>query len=311
MSHPPVSLHGSAASDLAHFFHPSTVWDNPWYEGENLLPPILHGDTHHMFAASWEAFGADRAIYIGVLFSDLSICWASVQYSTSSHASPNDLSLVKRKAQFIARPTSMDQAGLIKAHETYGEEVAAFAELYISRGTYCGRGECWDLANEALKAFEPLEVLIPKPVPSVSRTHGHLIFEGKAFGIGNTKGRWRGGDDMVRRGDIVEWRRVKINFVGARPTTWALLGDPDHTAIIVSDSKPTRRPMDGQAFNPADLVSLEVVEQSVGSPPACNVYDMRAFEEGEMWIYRPVGMDAYLGTLFAAKCPPTTRVISI
>lgn len=217
---------------------------------------------------------------------------------------------MKRGAEYLPRPRALDKATLVRAHETYGETIAAFAEGFAGTGQFCARGECWDLANEALKYFKDFDY-VPKPIPSLSRTHGHLIFEGKAMGKGNMMGRWRGGDDRVRRGDIVEWRKVKINIVNARPGSWAKLGDPDHTAVIVRDSEPSRTPVDGQSLSPMELGSLVVVEQSVKSPPERKEYDLSAFEEGEMWIYRPVGMQVYLGTLFEAKCPPGVQTLRV
>jgi hypothetical protein len=236
------------------------------------------------------------------MFSDLSICWYTVEYTTPSTADPNDSAAVPRKAVYLPRPSPMPKEALLEAHKTYGETIAAFAESFVGTGEVCGRGECWDLAHEAIKYLDNFDY-VPKPVPSLSRTHGHLIFEGKATAKGRMAGRWRGGDVSVRRGDIVEWRKVKINLVGAQPGSWSILGDPDHTAIIVGDSKPGRPPVDGQPLSPADIGSLEVVEQSLGSPPDRRTYDLNAFEQGEMWIYRPVSMQAYLGTSFEAQCP--------
>jgi hypothetical protein len=204
----------------------------------------------------------------------------------------------------------MDRTALVEAHETYGETIAAFAEGFVGTGEYCARGECWDLADQALKYFDEFDY-VPKPVPSLSRTHGHLIFEGRADGKGRTRGRWRGGDDRVRRGDIVEWRNVKINVVGARAGSWVTLGDPDHTAVVVRDSEPSVVPVDGEALSPVELGTLEVVEQSVGSPPDRKIYDLAAMEKGEMWIYRPIGLEVYVGTLFDAICPPGVRAIEV
>jgi len=266
------------------------------------MPPPLEGMTQKTYALSWQTYGDSKTLFAGIMFADLSVCWFTVQFSMSSNANPNDSTRVQRSARYLPRPLPMDKAALVEAHETYGETIAAFAESFAGTGEFCARGECWDLAHEALKYFEAFDY-VPKPIPSLSRTHGHLIFEGKATGKGKMVGRWRGGDDRVRRGDIVEWRKVKINVVGASPYSWATLGDPDHTAVIVRDSQPTRQPVDGQALSPAELVSLEVVEQSVSSPPQRKDYDMNAFEEGEMWIYRPVSMQAYLGTLLVARCP--------
>lgn len=64
------------------------------------------------------------------------------------------------------------------------------------------------MANEALLACTQYDV--PTPTRSINRTHGHLIFEGRAWGKRPEEqiGRWRGGDDRIRRGDIVEWNTV-------------------------------------------------------------------------------------------------------
>ncbi|KAL4263821.1 hypothetical protein AB1N83_004669 [Pleurotus pulmonarius] len=312
LSHPPPTVHGSSALDLAYFFHPSAHWSSPWYDTDNILPPPLHGNSDHRFAGSWQSRNADKQVFVGLLFADLSLCWGVVEYSTKIHADPNDTLLVRRQAQYLPRPKALEQGPLVRAHETYGETIAAFAESFVGTGQYCSRGECWDLASEALKYFDQFDY-VPKPVPSISRTHGHLIFEGKANGLHKTVGRWRGGDDRVRRGDIVEWRKVKIGLVGGAPGSWAILGDPDHTAVIVRDSTMAggRMVRDGDSIKPGDLGSLEVVEQSVGSPPDRKEYDLNAFEEGEMWIYRPIGMKDFLGCELTAKAPEDVATMSI
>src|ERR1700722_17607356 len=309
MSHPPSATHGSAAEDLTHYFKPSTHWDSSWYLSDNPLPPILHGNKNISHVGSWRSTGSNKTLHGGVVFSDLSICWFTVESSTPS-ADPNDIIAVKRKALYLPRPSPMQKEALLEAHETYGETIAAFAESDVGSGEVCARGECWDLAHEAIKYFDNYDY-VPKPVPSLSRTHGHLIFEGKATSKGDMAGRWRGCDDRVRRGDIVEWRSVKIKHMGAPLNSWAILGDPDHTAIIVRDSKPCQVALDGQPLSPADLGSLEVVEQSLHSQPDRKTYDLGAFELGEMWIYRPVGMQAYLGTLLEPHCPRGVAALEI
>lgn len=311
LSFPAPTIHGSAALDLAHFFHPSTHWDTPWYQDlAKSIPPPLQGNTQITYTTAWQSYGPTNTLFTGVLFADLSVCWTTVQFSATSNADPNKSSLVRRSAHYLPRPRPMDKAALVEAHETYGESIAAFAESFEGTDEFCAHGECWDLANEALKFFDAYDY-VPKPVPSLSRTHGHLIFEGKAMGKGNMAGRWRGGDDRVRRGDIVEWRNVKINTVDASPYSWVTLGEPDHTAVIVRDSQPSRPPVNGQSLSPVELGSLEVVEQSVTTPPQRKNYDLNAFEAGEMWIYRPVGMKAYLGALLVAKCPDDVQVLTL
>lgn len=231
------------------------------------------------------------------MFSDMSACWYVVEWSKRNE---RDTSAARRKATALGRPEPMSRDELVSAHETYGETVAAFAESYEGTGQWCARGECWDLASEALKSFEQWDY-VPKPIPSLGLTHGHLIYEGKAWGKGraSTAGRWRGGDDRIRRGDIVQWKTAKIDL----PHGTCTLGDPDHTAVIVKDQIPRITPSDGVSMAPGDLVQLEVVEQSVHSPPTRNVHRLEGMTQGELWIYRPVGMEAYLKLLFAVNWP--------
>jgi hypothetical protein len=106
----------------------------------------------------------------------------------------------------------------------------------------------------------------------------------------------RQGDTAIRRGDIVEWRQVRV----ATERGWADLGAPDHTAVVVatymsSVKGANTQPTSGQAIAPWEVGILEVVEQSKGSPPKRAEYDLKGMEKGEIWIYRPVGMEAYLG----------------
>ncbi|TDL27012.1 hypothetical protein BD410DRAFT_812755 [Rickenella mellea] len=309
LSHPPSSTYGCSALDLAYYFHLDTPWDSAWYAGQPPLPPSLQGNTDIRWVGMFQTSAKEKTMYSGVLFADLSICWFRVDYPSSATERSNPAE-AQRHAEYLPRPQPWPKERLIEAHETYGETIAAFAEGYVGSGEFCGRGECWDLANESLKYFEAYDY-VPTPIVSISRTHGHLIFEGKAVGKGKQVGRWRGGDDRVRRGDIVEWRKVKINIVGAPRGSYALLGSPDHTAIITRDSEPTRIPVDGESLLPSELVQLEVVEQSVNSPPDKKTYDLAALEDGEMWIYRPVGMLEYLGVTLEAKPPGGVETLGI
>ncbi|KAI0077628.1 hypothetical protein K474DRAFT_1697560 [Panus rudis PR-1116 ss-1] len=308
-SYPPACTHGSQAADLAHYFHPSTHWDSAWYTSEPPTPPPYEHHAPPLRQFSWEWYGPSKTVYGAALWEDLSICWYIVKFSTSGNADPNDSRAVQRSARYIPRPAPWDGARLVQAHETYGETIAGFAESYEDTGEYCASGECWDLANEALKYFEQFDY-VPKPLPSTSRTHGHLIFEGKAIGPGlpNQIGRWRGGDDRVRRGDIVQWLTARLGMPNGGEAT---MGNPDHTAVIVKDAVPSTEVSDGAVIKPGALGVLEVVEQGVGSPPKRARYDLNLLKSGELWIYRPVGMESYLGTKFEVKCPSHVNAISI
>jgi hypothetical protein len=205
----------------------------------------------------------------------------------------------------------MDRQSLIGAHETYGETIASFAESFVESQQYCARGECWDLASEGLKYFDQFDY-VPKPVPSLSLTHGHLIVWLRAE-QGKKAGKWFGGDDRVRRGDIVQWRSTQITQTvpGGRQTS--IIGAPDHTSIVVSDCVPLGTPVDGGSFLPEQLGGLDVVEQSVstGILPKRQRHEMQGIDSGEVWIYRPVGMKAYLGAEFTAKKPEGVNVLRL
>ncbi|KAL5525035.1 hypothetical protein ACEPAF_8904 [Sanghuangporus sanghuang] len=294
-SYPPPTTCGSQALDLACYFHPSTEWDTPWYASQGALPPLLQTNPHRLYKAQMISRGDTRSITFAVLFCDLSAAWVSVSYSNST------TKVAERSAKYLDAPEALNGEELRGASEVYGETIARYAESFLGSGQFCGRGECWDLAAEALKfVTSSASPSIPAPIPSLGRTHGHLIFVGRASRGGRHEGQWRGGDDRVRRGDIVEWRSVRIARVGDQPGGYAILGDPEHTAVVTRDCVPYSPQLgvyDGAPLEPRALRSLEVVEQSLNDPPepARRTYDLNRFEEGEMWIYRPVSMATYLG----------------
>jgi len=297
LSYPPPTEYGSAALDLAHYFAPSTPWSEPWYSGKTPMPPpiIDSGGRDALPVFSRISQVSHTTICIGVIFSDLSFFWGSVEVSTSN---PNQ---VKRNAVYLPRPKALGQQELVEAHELYGETIALYAESFLGTGQPCARGECWDLADQALKYFAQYDY-IPKPVQSTWRTHGHLIYEGKASNQGKEmEGRWRGGDDRIRRGDIAEWRDVKI---ATKDGSLYRLGLPDHTAVIVNGSMRLPSAKDGGGLKPSDLGIIAVVEQGQGTLPVRREYDLNSFQEGEMWIYRPIGMKAYLEVDELTVAPP-------
>ena len=308
MSYPPHTEYGSLAEDLAMYFTPSARWDSPWYLSHN-IPPPLHENKPPFYLGWLEVMGPTKYMYGGIMFADLSICWYSVTFPLDDPTvDVNDPYIVQRSAKYLPPPGALDRETLVDAHETYGETIAAFAESFEGTGQYCARGECWDLASEAIKNFAQYDY-VPKPVPSTSRTHGHLIFCGRAArGGAEQAGRWRGGDTQVRRGDIVEWRNVRMGMANGGT---AILGMPDHTAVITRDAIPTRAVSDGDSVRPSEIGSLEVMEQSVGSPPKRETYDLRLFQEGEVWIYRPIGLETYVGVELTAQCPDNIPALSV
>jgi hypothetical protein len=294
MSFPPRTAHGSAAADFEFFMRPSTPWDTEWYTSNPPIPPHLKGSKDIRFAGavvSWAGIKNARGV---ILFADLSMCWYSVTYGYGS---------IERWAGFRPCPKPMSGAKLQRAAETHGVAVAAFADNAAASGQPVDSGECWDIAHEGLKYAASLSGPDDAPVLSTSRTHGHLIFCGKPG-----MGRWRGGDDRLRAGDIVEWRSVRIGK--AQKGACATLGNPDHTAVLVQDTVPRGVVEDGKSLKPADVGVLTVVEQSPGQTPKQNSYDLAKLRAGEVWVYRPVSMVEYLGSTLSIDIPTGLDVCS-
>lgn len=293
MSFPPPAANGSAAADLAWYMHPSTTWDTDWYASNPPIPPHLNGSPEMRFAGAYSTDGRSSKTARGVmLFSDLSICWYSVTHGTGS---------VARWARFRPRPEPMSGVALRRAAQTHGVAVAAFAVRAEASGRPVARGECWDIAHEALlHAASLCDDSNDAPFLSTSRAHGHLLFCGRSGGVG----RWRGGDDRLRAGDVVEWRSVRIGAAAKQFGAFAILGDPDHTAVLVEDTVPRRAVADGESVRPADVGVLTVVEQSAGRAPRRESYDLAKLQEGEVWVYRPIGMVEYLGSTLSVEIPP-------
>jgi hypothetical protein len=237
--------------------------------------------------------------------------WGKLKITT--HGSrPPDPNQIERSARFLPCPQPLDKEALVDAHSAYGETIASFAEGYVEAQQYCARGECWDLASEGLKYFGQFDY-VEKPIPSLSRTHGHLIASFNADVAGTPIGVWRGGDDRVRRGDIVQWRSVKIQINMGWGVGTATLGAPDHTAIITSDLVPGCPIGNGEWLEVSKFGTLEVAEQSVstGGLPKKAKYDLSGLKQGEVWIYRPIGMKAYIGTEFRPICPEDIETQSL
>ncbi|TKA55512.1 hypothetical protein B0A53_02688 [Rhodotorula sp. CCFEE 5036] len=336
-SYPPAETHSSAALSLLHwlldppnlssilttsavpFFLPPPASPSP-------QPPPLENRSDVRSAYSWLQRG-DAKSYVGCfLFGDASIAWIRISWNATAEArGPTALlrgGQVQREGRYRPRPRiehDWDAERLYRASETYGPRIVRFAQDALARGVPVARGECWDLANEALAACEAESVggASNKPFPSIARTHGALLYYARA-GTGEVVGTWTGGDVYVRPGDIVEWRSVTIREVGMAPGSYSTLGDPEHTAIIVAAGAPLtlprfdpsgrQPPFLDTAYPLSSLVSLTVVEQSRGYAPSEKTYDLAAMSKGEVWIYRPCGLRDLVGVdEVAAKWPPEVQ----
>lgn len=251
-SYPPIESHSSAALSLLHwlldppdltphvspgststpFFLPPPASPSP------VPPPLVHRDDVRS-SFSWRRRSDGQTTYLAAfLFGDASIAWIRLEWHASSERSGAVGRDVRREGRYRPRPQverEWDGARLYAASERYGPRIVRFAEEALSGGRPIARGECWDLANEALKACEEEEEEGRRtggqvPFPSLARTHGALIYYADARGAGTgapVVGEWTGGDLYVRPGDIVEWRSVTIREVGMRPGSYSTLGDPE------------------------------------------------------------------------------------
>ncbi|KAI9432742.1 hypothetical protein H4582DRAFT_1883590 [Lactarius indigo] len=295
MSFPPPTENGSAAADLAWYMLPSTPWDTDWYASDLPIPPHLNGSPEIRFAGAFGSDGHSKMARGVMLFSDFSMCWYSVTYGSGPPA---------RWARFRPCPEPMPAAALQRAAQTHGTVVAAFAVSAEASGRPVACGECWDIAHEALLHTATLCAPHDALVLSTSRVHGHLLFCGRP-GVG----RWRGGDDCLRAGDVVEWRSVRIG--AAQFGAFAILGDPDHTAVLVEDTVPRCAVADGEGVRPGDVGVLTVVEQIAGRAPRRASYDLAKLQEGEVWVYRPVGMVEYLGSTLSIDIPSALETYAL
>jgi len=280
-----------------HLNSPSEWSSDPmWFTAQHPIPVPLRGKTDVKRGVTWRTSGLKKEARCYALFSDLSIAWWRMEWQMT-----NPTRSLTIETRFRPSPGAWGRDDLITASKLYGDVIARFAENAVRNEQHVGRGECWDMASEAITSVAAAAPHLPKPVESIGRTHGHLIFHGEG-GVAPDlqKGNWRGGDVCVRRGDIIEWRRAKVSTVHPRNDT--TLGNPDHTAIIVEDSfirtKLSPSPMneDGTLeLRPASIGTITVIEQAIRQLPVRNRYDLSTLAQGEVWIYRPISMAKYLG----------------
>ncbi|ORY74056.1 hypothetical protein BCR35DRAFT_306838 [Leucosporidium creatinivorum] len=300
-SYPPPQSHSSSALTLSHYLLHTPFPSPPFYTLPTIpLPPPIQSRTDIRYSASWSQTGSQKSVLGFVLFGDASCCWWRISWDVSrplGGGAGNE----KREVRYCPIPKAWEGDKLWEASEEYGPGIVAFARQAVEGGRPVARGTLNSVAAQLPEKEEPF--------PSIGRTHGHWVYYCRATADGSAKGTWRGGDVYVRPGDVVEWRKVKIREVGMAEGSYSTLGDPDHTAIILSASSPVTLPslshtLLDTSYPLSSLVSLTVAEQSPGQAPRERTYDLTSMSEGEVWIYRPVGLRNYVGTRVEAVWPP-------
>lgn len=120
-----------------------------WYAKTNgplQLPKVFHGINHKFsYTTSSGSYGKGTTT-LTVRLKDLSIVTYKFEYSN------NDISNVNVVIEkYVPSPidTIPFKQELIANHQRFGEYIASWCEHH--RGKTVGRGECWDLAKEALQ----------------------------------------------------------------------------------------------------------------------------------------------------------------
>jgi len=282
------------AEIIAQYFKTYRQWTSPsdqWFSTDDPVPTPMQGADDVKRVSCWTQTGNERTQTNYVLFPDLSQLWTEVRFDVSRAGPPRHAA-----ARFRPPPGQMDAQTLMESSEIYGPWMVQFAEEAEQSRCHVARGECWDMANEALKAFPSDHYQVAPPLTSISRTHGIMLYHGRATGPGTGSGAWKQPHDLgvIRPGDIIEWRLVACETIN--PTLSFTLGDPDHTALIVEASGcaiGTRGSAD--ACPPSLLGLITVVEQSLKQIPIRRTYNLATISRGQVWIYRPMAEETLLG----------------
>ena len=122
-------------------------------------------------------------------------------------------------------------------------------------GTTVGRGECWDLAQQALDRN-----LADWTRPT---TYGLLLNPDTT---------------AIKAGDIIQFRNLKITeHLPGGVTKWETLGAPDHTAIV---------------YKVLGKKHFTLAHQNIGGRRSVVKSDVNLTKvtSGKYWIYRPVAL---------------------
>lgn len=207
-------------------------------------------------------FGGKQTFNITVRLKDLSIISYKFEYNNTN---VKDVDVVIDN--FVPSPLEKipTKQELVANHERFGEYVAGWCEHH--RGKTVGRGECWDLAKEALQkgcgnyAFVSTYVIHGYPILQVANSGSGIHFINGDQQL-----------DEIRRGDILQFKTC--TFFDPATGVTSTCGQPDHTAVIVRK--------DGD--------KLILLEQNLGGrryvvDGACIIKNLT---QGEMYVYRPM-----------------------
>lgn len=142
-------------------------------------------------------------------------------------------------------------------------------------GQQVGNGECWTLANEALKAIaeECKSQNQEPPMSSQSYVHGALIYEYLPPQLPNPPGGVLAAG--VARGDVIQYLSAHFKMKNGGQS-WA--GAPDHTAVVTGVERYGR---------------IRIVQSNSGGVKTVQEasVDFEELVAGEIRIFRAVGVN--------------------
>ncbi|KAE9379035.1 hypothetical protein N431DRAFT_327486 [Stipitochalara longipes BDJ] len=242
-------------------------------------PPTMNRDGKIFYSSSsgWSSSGV-RKTHTFTAHVRNTVTLASSKIHLTWDAS-NPAVTVKAQQRHYPPPRRLSQTELESYHQKYSNAVAEWSESQM--GTQVGNGECWTLANNALKAIaagcsshgqEPC-------MASQGVVHGYLMY---SYVPSSTKPEPQGKvkDAGVARGDVIQLYKAHFKFPDGGQA-WA--GNPDHTAVITG-------------VEPDSV--LKVVQQNSGGKKIVQIgkYNMAHIVSGEVRIFRAVG-ESWIGNL--------------
>lgn len=231
-------------------------------DGPLQLPKDLEGLNYKTTFLTGMGIGGKQTFNITARLKDLSIITYKFEYSSGNI---NDVNVVI--GNFVPSPLEKipTKEELVANHERFGEYVAGWCEHH--KGKTVGRGECWDLAKEALQkgcgnhAFVSTYVIHGYPILQVANSGSGIHFINSNQQL-----------DDIRRGDILQFKTC--TFFDPATGVTGTCGQPDHTAIVV------RKEGD----------KLILLEQNLGGrryvvDGECIIKNLT---QGEMYVFRPM-----------------------
>ncbi|RDW84567.1 hypothetical protein BP6252_02157 [Coleophoma cylindrospora] len=249
--------------------------DSEWYAKGTWPPPPLvrlPGKRSYACSSGWSQSAGRKTHHLDGAIRDSSTLATTNIHLVWDASWPKGSVKVQQRHSPPPRKLNSDELEIERSK--YSNAVADWCAAQV--GTKVGDGECWTLANEALKAVaadcasrhqEPC-------MTSQSLVHGYLIYS--YLPAVSPYPDPKGGvlEAGVARGDIIQFLKTHFKAKNGMREAWA--GMPDHTSVVT-------------AVEPDGV--LKVLEQNNGGVKIVGdgKYDMSELVGGEVRIFRAVG----------------------